>query len=143
VQPYRPGALRKGFNLIASAVAGAGLPVGVWRLATQGRRTGLRRTTPVRLVSLDGKRWLVAPYGHVAWVHNARATGEVEVARGRRRERCRIREASVVESGRVLQRYVRLAPVVLPYFEAGLLSPPEAFEREAGDHPVFELLPLE
>ena len=139
MRAYRPGFLRKGFNSLASAVAAVGLPTGVWLLTTTGRRTGKSRTTPVRLVSLDGKRWLVAPYGVVAWVHNARAAGTVEVSRGRTHEVCSVREATPVEAARVLQRYVKVAPVVLPYFEAGLTSPARDFEREASDHPVFEL----
>ncbi len=31
------------------------------------------RTNPVTVVEHDGRRWLVAPYGPVSWVHNARA----------------------------------------------------------------------
>ena len=139
MRPFRPGIFRKGFNVVTSALAAAGLPTGVWLVTTEGRRTGLPRTTPVRPVTVEGRRWLVAPYGVVAWVHNARAAGTVVLARGSRRERLRIREATPEEAGRVLRHYVRVAPVVLPYFEAGLTSSARAFEREAADHPVFEL----
>ena len=139
MQGYRRGLFRKGFDVLATAATAVGVPTGVWLLTTRGRKTGLARTNPVRLVAVDGRRWLVAPYGPVAWVHNARSAGTVEIARGRRRETCSIREATPEEAGRVLKHYVRVAPVVLPYFEAGLTSSAEDFEREAAAHPVFEL----
>ncbi len=142
MRPYRPGILRKGFNVVASALTSAGLPTGVWLVTTKGRRSGLPRTPPVRPVTMEGSRWLVAPYGVVAWVRNARAAGTVVLARGSRREKLQIREATPEEAGRVLRHYVRVAPVVLPYFEAGLMSSAEDFEREAAGHPVFELTPV-
>ena len=44
-------------------------------LTTRGRKTGRLRTTPVILVVHGQQRWLVAPYGAVPWVLNARAAG--------------------------------------------------------------------
>ena len=49
-------------------------------LTVRGRKSGLPRTTPVNLIEYQGRRWLVAPYGEVAWVRNVRAAGEVELA---------------------------------------------------------------
>ena len=40
-------------------------------LTTRGRKTGRPRTNPVVPVEHDRRRWLVAPYGPVSWVHNA------------------------------------------------------------------------
>jgi deazaflavin-dependent oxidoreductase (nitroreductase family) len=54
-------------------------------LTTRGRKTGRARTTPVILVQQDKQRWLVAPYGAVSWVLNARAAGRVTLRRGRDR----------------------------------------------------------
>ena len=140
MQRFRRGLFRKGFDVVASAATTLGVPTGIWLLTTRGRKTGLPRTTPVRPVTVDGKRWLVAPYGPVAWVHNGRAAGTVELAHGRTRETYSLREATAEEAGRVLKHYVKVAPVVLPYFEASLTAAAEDFAREATAHPVFELV---
>jgi hypothetical protein len=42
-------------------------------LVVKGRKSGIPRSTPVTLVEHEGARWLVAPYGQVGWVKNARA----------------------------------------------------------------------
>ena len=72
---YRPGRGRHVENTIMSALVRAGLVPRSYLLTTQGRRTGKPRTNPVVPVEHDGRRWLVAPYGPVSWVHNARAAG--------------------------------------------------------------------
>ena len=51
-------------------------------LTVHGRRTGKPRTTPVVPVFDGGRTWVVSPFGEVAWVRNARATGRVELQRG-------------------------------------------------------------
>ena len=94
-------------------------------------------------VEHDGRRWLVAPYGPVSWVHNARAAGTVRLA-GRRHSRAyAIREAAPDEAGPVLKRYVHLAPSTRRYFQASKDSPVEDFVAEAQRHPVFELIPAD
>ena len=138
---YRPGRGRQVENAIMSALVRAGLVPRSYLLTTQGRRTGRPRTNPVVPVEHDGRHWLVAPYGPVSWVHNARATGRVSLARRGHTRDYAIREVSPDEAGPVLQRYVRLAPSARPYFEASKDSPVEDFVAEADRHPVFELMP--
>ena len=73
-----------------SALVRAGLVPRSYLLTTQGRKTGRPRTNPVCPVEHGGRRWLVAPYGPVSWVRNARATGHAGPAgrqRGRRQPR--------------------------------------------------------
>ena len=62
-------------------------------------------------------RWLVAPYGDVAWVRSARAAGRVTLTRGRRAETVPIRELEPAEAAPVLQRYVTRVPITRPYFD--------------------------
>ncbi len=112
-------------------------------LTTRGRKTGLPRTNPVVLVEQDGKRWLVAPYGVVSWVRNARATGRVTLRRGRRSGDYTIREMPAAEAGPVLKRYVAVASATRPYFRAGKDAPVAEFVAEADRHPVFELSPVD
>ena len=51
-------------------------------LTVVGRTSGTRYSIPVILVEARGERWLVSPYGEVAWVRNARAAGEVQLTPG-------------------------------------------------------------
>ena len=75
-------------------------------LTVNGRRTGRPHTTPISVVQHGSERWLVAPYGEVSWVQNARAAGRVTLERGRRREECEIAEVSPTEAGPLLLEYV-------------------------------------
>jgi deazaflavin-dependent oxidoreductase (nitroreductase family) len=109
-------------------------------LTVRGRKSGRRYSTPVQLVLGGGERWLVAPYGEVGWVRNARAAGEVELTRARRTTRHRIEELGPEEAAPVLREYLRGTPIVRPYFEASRNAPLEAFAAEATDHPVFRLI---
>jgi deazaflavin-dependent oxidoreductase (nitroreductase family) len=121
----------------------AGLVPGTYMLTTTGRKTGRPLTHPATLVEDDGRRWLVSPYGTVSWVHNARATGRVSVARRGDRRDYAVREVSAAEAGPVLKRYVAIASVTRPYFAADKDAPVEEFVAEAHRHPVFELLTTE
>ena len=94
-------------------------------------------------VAHDGGTWLVAPYGPVEWVHNARAAGQVSLRYGRRTRRYRIREASAEEAGPVLRRYVAIATKTRSQFTATKDSPAEEFSAEAFRHPVFELIAID
>ncbi|HEV2374429.1 MAG TPA: nitroreductase family deazaflavin-dependent oxidoreductase [Streptosporangiaceae bacterium] len=122
-----------------SGLVRAGLVPRSYLLTTRGRKTGQPRTNPVVLVEHDGRRWLVAPYGPVSWVHNARAAGRVSLTRRRDTRDYTIREVSPDEAGPVLKRYVRISPSPRPYFQATKESPVEDFVAEADRHPVFEL----
>jgi deazaflavin-dependent oxidoreductase (nitroreductase family) len=110
-------------------------------LTTKGRKTGRTRKNPVVVVDYNGRRWLVAPYGPVSWVHNARAAGYIALTRRGKTESYAIREVSDQEAGPVLQRYVRVASATRPYFQADLNAPVADFVAEAAHHPVFELTP--
>jgi hypothetical protein len=74
-------------------------------------------------------------------VRNARAAGEVRLTRRTRTKRFILREVPVAEAGPVLKRYVAIAPATRPFFAADRNAPVDAFTTEAGQHPVFELLP--
>ena len=141
VRQYRPGRGRHLENTIMSVLVRAGLVPRSYLLTTRGRKTGLPRTNPVVPVEHDGRRWLVAPYGPVSWVHNARATGRVSLTRRRDTHDYAIREVPPDEAGPVLRRYVRIAWSTRPYFQATKDSPVKDFVAEADRHPVFELTP--
>ncbi|MBN1220055.1 MAG: nitroreductase family deazaflavin-dependent oxidoreductase [Anaerolineae bacterium] len=114
-------------------------PKQTYLLTVRGRKSGKLYSTPVSLVEEGDKRWLVAPYGEVSWVKNARAAGEVTLTQGRRSETVAIEEVGPEESGPVLQKYIKLESITQPYFEVGLDAPVEAFVAEASRHPVFRI----
>ena len=139
---YSLGSFRKAFNAVSKLALHLGIPFpGAYILTTVGRKTGKERSTPVLMITDAGRRHLVAAYGVVGWVHNARAAGTVRIARGRRTTEARIEELTPEQAAPILRKYVRKAPVVLPYFDAGPNAPLEAFVEEASTHPVFRLDP--
>ena len=119
----------------------AGLVPSTYLLTTTGRKTGKQLTHPVTVVDHAGRRYLVAPYGPVSWVQNARAAGRVRLGRRGKTGHYVVREVDAAEAGPVLKRYVEVATATRPYFQATRHSPVEAFVAEAAGHPVFELIP--
>jgi len=116
-------------------------PPFLFLLSVRGRKTGLIRSTPVAVMELDGQRWLVAPYGRVDWVRNARAAGEVTVSRGARSESLQPTEVGPAEAVPVLRKCLKDFRVVRPYFDVTADSSDEAIAAEAARHPVFRLDP--
>jgi deazaflavin-dependent oxidoreductase (nitroreductase family) len=138
---YRLGFGRRLINALATAALRLGIaPRGNYLLTTTGRKSGKRHTNPVTVME-NGERFLVAPYGPVPWVHNARAAGEVSLTRGRKTTTHSITEVGPAEAAPVLKRYVKKVPVVRPFFDAGKDAPMSDFESEAARHPVFRLGP--
>jgi deazaflavin-dependent oxidoreductase (nitroreductase family) len=135
---YRTNAFTRFGNTMAAALIRLGIgPAGLHLLTAWGRKSGLPRTVPVNLIECEGRRWLVAPYGDVAWVRDVRAAGEADLRRGGTSERCQAREATAEEAVPVLRAYLRQVRVVRPYFDVTLASPDAAFAAEAPRHPVF------
>ncbi len=137
---YRLGATRRLVNVLVTALLRAGLgPPRSYLLGVRGRKSGRLYTTPVTLVVEGAQRWLVAPYGDVGWVKNARVAGVVTLQRGRRAETLRIVELGPEEAAPVLRRYVTQVPITRPYFDVTPSSELAAFRAESPRHPVFRL----
>lgn len=142
VRQFRPSRGRRVGDAIMSVFIRLGVVPSTYLLTTRGRKTGRPRTNPVTIVEHDGKRWLVAPYGPVSWVHNVRADGKVTLRRRFDTRAYSVREVTSPEvAGPVLKRYVGIAAATRPYFQATKDSPVEDFIAEAERHPVFELTP--
>jgi hypothetical protein len=84
-------------------------------------------------------RWLVALYGEVSWVCNARAAGQVTLSRGRRSETVAMVELGPAEAAPVLKQYVTEVPITRPFFDATPDALLEAFVAEAHRHPVIRI----
>jgi len=133
------------FNPIARRVLKAGALMGPNALITvRGRKSGLSRTTPVALVEIDGRRWVIGTFGDTNWVRNLRAAGEATVSVGRRSEEVKaaelVGEARVSFFRDVLTPYVkrlRIGTLLLSVLGARDIvdDPAGATEKR----PVFEL----
>jgi deazaflavin-dependent oxidoreductase (nitroreductase family) len=142
VRQFRQSRGRRVGDAIISVFVRAGLVPSTYLLTTRGRKTGRPRTHPATVVEHEGKRWLVAPYGPVSWVHNVRADPHVTLRRRSDTRAYTVREVTAPEeAGPVLKRYVAIASATRPYFAASKDSSVEDFIAEADRHPVFELTP--
>jgi deazaflavin-dependent oxidoreductase (nitroreductase family) len=111
-------------------------------LTVEGRKSGIARSTPVDVMDVDGQRWLVAPYGEVNWVKNARASGQVELSRGGTSSRWKAQEVRGLDAVPAIRRYITSVPVTAAYWEVEADSPDEAVSAASELHPVFRLAPV-
>lgn len=133
------------FNPIARRVLRAGPLLGPNALITvRGRKSGVPRTTPIALVEIDGKRWVIGTFGDTNWVRNLRAAGEATLTVGRSREEVVADELDVEDRARFFRdvigpyvRRMRIGALLLSILGAkDILDDP----RAAAEHrPVFEL----
>jgi deazaflavin-dependent oxidoreductase (nitroreductase family) len=130
------------FNRIVAGLTRLGLSVyGSRILAVRGRTSGEWRTTPVNLLILDGRRYLVAPRGHTQWVRNLRVAGTGELRVGRRAERFTATEIPDDEKPPLLRAYLKKWKFEVGMFFGGVGpdSSEEDLRRIAPDHPVFRI----
>jgi deazaflavin-dependent oxidoreductase (nitroreductase family) len=134
------------FNRLVASLTGRGISVlGSRVLAVRGRTSGEWRTTPVNLLSLDGRRYLVAPRGETQWVRNLRAAGTGELRVGSRAESFRGRELDDDEKVPVLRAYLKKwrAETGIFFEGTGPGSTDDQIRAIAPKHPAFELLPVD
>jgi deazaflavin-dependent oxidoreductase (nitroreductase family) len=107
-------------------------------LTTTGRVSGEPRKVPVTPIEVEGVTYLVAPYGAVSWVRNARVDPKVTLSSGGSEKTCRLVEV-----------FDGAAPVVAAYYEResyprSYMDVPddpslEDFESAAELFPVFRV----
>ena len=138
-----PSPLERLSNKVFGILVGLGLGLRHnYLLQVRGRKSGRVYSTPVNVLELDGKRFLVAGRGRTQWVRNAEASGEIVLKKGWRSRRFRIRSVPNNEKPEILSAYLdRFRLTVARYFPVRAGSGPEAFAEVAERYPVFELLP--
>ncbi|HEY4912034.1 MAG TPA: nitroreductase family deazaflavin-dependent oxidoreductase [Methylomirabilota bacterium] len=137
---YQRGLARRAVNRLVRLLVRLGSgPERTFLLTVPGHRSGAPRSTPVTLVEEGGRRWLVAPYGEVAWVRNVRAAGNATLSRGGHTDEIALREVGADEAAPVLKLYVTRVPITRPYFDVRPGSDLDAFRAEAPRHPVFAI----
>lgn len=133
------------FNPIVARCTRWGISVmGSRVLSVPGRVSGEIRSTPVNVLEVDGRRFLVAPRGATQWVLNVRAAGGCDLRVGRRVESVRARELDDVDKPAVLRSYLRRWKWEVGRFFDGV--GPDSTDADllgvAARHPVFEILPV-
>ncbi len=138
----QPTAVERLFNRWFGFLVGLGLGMKHnYLLQVRGRKSGKLYSTPIDLLEMNGKRYLVAPRGRTQWVRNAEAAGEVALKRGSFQQSFRLRALAEAEKPAYLKEYLdRFKTTVQRYFPVPAGSPPEAFAPIAANYPVFELL---
>jgi deazaflavin-dependent oxidoreductase (nitroreductase family) len=135
---------RRIFNPVVALATRAGVSVmGSRVLAVRGRVSGEIRTTPVNVLAVDDRRYLVAPRGETQWVRNVRAAGACSLRVGRRTETVRVEELDDAGKPPILRAYLRRWKWEVGQFFDGV--GPDSSDDElvaiAAKHPVFELHP--
>ena len=139
-----PTAVEKIFNRVYGLLVGLGFGFShAHLLEVRGRKTGKLYSTPVDLLELNGKSYLVAPRGRTQWVRNAESAGEITLKKGSTRRRCRLCAIPDAEKPPVLKAYLdSFKREVQRYFPVPAGSPLESFRELGSGYPAFELLPL-
>ena len=138
----KPSPLEALFNRALGLLVGLGIgPAYMQLLQVRGRKTGRVYSTPINLLQVAGKPYLVAPRGRTQWVRNAEATGEILLKRGREERKYRLRPVPDGEKPEILKLYLdSYKSAVQQYFPVPAGSPAAAFRDIAANYPVFELL---
>jgi deazaflavin-dependent oxidoreductase (nitroreductase family) len=146
---YRePGLMtRKVLNPTVSILTKAGISVwGSRVLEVPGRKSGDLRRTPVNLLELDGRQYLVSARGNGQWVRNVRAAdGKLALLLGRHRDERKAEEVADSEKSPILRAYLRKWKSEVGLFFDGVTADSEEsdLQRIAPDHPVFCLSPAQ
>jgi deazaflavin-dependent oxidoreductase (nitroreductase family) len=145
-KPLRVPGFVHAFNGIGRRLVSAGLLGPNVLLTVRGRKSGMPRSTPVALVEVGGRRWIIGTFGEVDWVRNLRAARQATITRKRRDEPVQATELSPTQGAAffrdVLIPYATRLPVgrlLLRFLGAGdIETDPEGAARR---RPVFELRP--
>src|SRR6202042_3244634 len=96
------------FNRLIAGLTEAG--VSVWGsriLRVRGRTSGEWRSNPVNLLTVDGRRYLVAPRGQTQWVRNLRVAKSGELRVGKRSQPFASVELRDDEKADILRAYLK------------------------------------
>jgi hypothetical protein len=140
-QYQRPTAVERGFGRLLTWLLRIGLVRGhFYVLEVRGRTSGRMISLPVDPIDVGGRRYLVCARGDTHWARNARAAGEVVLARAMRRRRYAVRELPPALRPPVLKAYLDLfATEVQRFFPVPKGSAVAAFDDLSARYPVFEL----
>lgn len=128
-------------NRLIAALYRLGWAFGTWYvLSIPGRKTGKLRSTPVSVLVINDRRYIVTGF-ETNWVKNARAAGWGFLTRGGKKEHVALVELPIQERPPILREFPRQVPHGVQFFERllGLPNDPEAFAAAAARCPVFRI----
>jgi deazaflavin-dependent oxidoreductase (nitroreductase family) len=136
--------MERAFNRAYGFFVGLGIGFSYsYLLEVRGRKSGKIFSTPVSLLELGGKKFLVAPRGQTQWARNAEAAGEITLKRGSTRRMYRVRPLADGEKPEVLKTYLdSYKGAVQKFFPVKAGASVSAFVELAGKYPVFEIFAM-
>jgi deazaflavin-dependent oxidoreductase (nitroreductase family) len=140
---WRPTRLGRWVNRFACWWSGLGLPPKFQAaLEVHGRTSGRRRSNPVVIATVEGKRYLVSMLGPGSdWVKNVEAAhGDAVIRQGRRRA-VHLVPVPPEQRAPILREYVRIASSGRLHFPLRVDAPLSEFEAIAGRYPVYRIDP--
>ena len=137
----KPSTLERAFNRLFGLLVGVGFGLSHnYVLIVRGRKSGELFSTPVNLLLVDGRNYLIAPRGNTQWVRNAKSSGEVWLKRGRSQKHFRVKEVRDEEKPQLIKLYLdQFHTTVQRYFAIPAGSSLELFVGIASQYPTFEL----
>lgn len=138
-----PWIVRKVFNPALMVVAGrlGRGPRDIHVLSVPGRKSGVDRSVPVNVLSVDGKRYLLSPRGQTEWVKNLREAGSGTLSRGGVSEIVTVFELEDPAKPPILRAYLRqYANQAKGLFTVTEDASEESLLRAARDHPAFQIV---
>ena len=117
---------------------------GLQELEVRGRRSGKRRRTPVKILEVDGQRYVVSLTGDTGWVCNLRASQSVRLRFGRRVEDVVAIEIPDRDKPPVVRTYLESATRTETRRRlewAREETPEDEVRRQAARFPVFRITP--
>jgi deazaflavin-dependent oxidoreductase (nitroreductase family) len=139
---WRPTRLGRWTNRLAACLSGAGLSSKLAVLEVPGRVSGQRRSTPVVIATVEGKRYLVSMLGSKSdWVRNVEAAHGAAVLRQGRRRAVHLVSVPSSERAPILRQYVRVATSGREHFPVKVGAPLSEFEAIAERYPVYRIDP--
>ncbi len=116
-----------------------GLALGTQYILTiPGRKSGKLHSTPISLLAVEGKQYIVTGYD-TEWVKNARASGWGYLTRGRKRQRMSLVELPVEERAPVLRQFPVQVPHGPPFFERILGLPLRKVGETQQNPPIHQV----
>jgi hypothetical protein len=140
---WRPTRVGRWVNRFACWWSGLGLPPRFQAaLEVRGHTSGRRRSNPVVVATVEGKRYLVSMLGTDSdWVRNVEAAHGEAVIRQGRRSHVHLVAVPPDQRAPILREYVRIATSGRRHFPVPVGAPLADFEAIANRYPVYRIDP--
>jgi deazaflavin-dependent oxidoreductase (nitroreductase family) len=136
---WRPTRIGRWVNRLASWLTALGLSSkDAAVLEVRGRASGQRRSIPVVIATVEGRRYLVSMLGPESnWVKNVEAAHGDAVLRQEGRRPVHLVEVPATERAPILSEYVRVATSGRNHLPVAFGAPLSEFETIAERYPVY------